>query len=278
MTLEPRLLHLEDPQDERLADYRAIKERDLAGRRHTFIIEGRVVLEAHLRHGLHALRSVLVSDKRLPALADLLAQLPPETPIYVIPHERMVEVVGFNIHRGLLAAGARPAPSAAAQILAQLPPGPATVLVLESLTNTDNVGACFRNAAAFGASAVLLDDRCCDPLYRKALRVSAGHALGLPFNSPGEPMDKLLDALEEAGFTTAALTLSPRSQPLLGQQRAAARLALLLGTEGHGLSPLAHQRAHLHLSIPMAQRVDSLNVATAGAVALFATRHLPGEA
>jgi tRNA G18 (ribose-2'-O)-methylase SpoU len=152
------------------------------------------------------------------------------------------------------------------------------VLVLESLTNTDNVGACFRNAAAFGASAVLLDQRCCDPLYRKALRVSAGHALGLPFNSPGDPMDRLLDDLEAAGFTTAALTLSERSQPLLGHQRAAPRLALLLGTEGHGLTELAHRRAHHHLSIPMTPGVDSLNVATAGAVALFATRLLTSQA
>jgi tRNA G18 (ribose-2'-O)-methylase SpoU len=185
----------------------------------------------------------------------------------------MMAMLGFDLHRGLLAAADRPAPLRADALLDALPDGPATVLLLEGLTNTDNVGACFRNAAALGAHALLLDDHCCDPLYRKAIRVSAGHALGLPFNNPGEPIDALLDALEGRNFTTAALTLSDRALPLERASRPAPRLALLLGTEGPGLTPRAHQRAHLHLRIPMAPGVDSLNVATAAAVALFALRH-----
>ncbi len=264
------LIPLHDLHDPRLEPYRNVRERDLAGRQNLFIAEGRVVLSslvAHRRFGLH---SVLVSQRRVPHLASLFEQLPEELPIYVLPHDTMETLVGFPIHRGLLAAGQRPGPVSAAQILASLPPGPATVLVLESLTNHDNTGACFRNAAAFGAKAVLINDRCCDPLYRKSLRVSAGHALALPFNLGGESTLSLMQALHDADFTTVAMTLAPGAQALRGMQRPAERIAICLGTEGKGLSPEATDSATLRVKMEMAPGVDSLNVATAGAVALFA--------
>ena len=266
------LIEVGDAADPRLEVYRMVRDRDMAGRRGAFMIEGRVVLEALLRRGRYPLRSVLVSEKRLGGLESLLASLPEEVPVYVLDHEAMVGLVGFNIHRGLMAEGERRPEPSAAQVLGGLSGGGRRVLVLEGLTNADNVGASFRNAAAFGADAVLLDETCCDPLYRKSIRVSAGCVLGVPF-SRREPIQALYGALRAASFTIAALGLGERSVSLgrgLDLGGAGQRLAIVLGTEGHGLSPQAVAGADLHLRIPMAEGVDSLNVAVAGAVALFA--------
>lgn len=266
--MEP--IEIADLDDPRLAPYRMVRERDLAGRQGLFIAEGKVVLDALLRHGRYPLLSVLVAGPRRTGLTGLLSRVPGEVPIYVVPQQAMERLTGFPIHRGLLAAGQRlPLPSAAG-LLAALPPGPATVLVLEGLTNHDNTGACFRNAAAFGVQALLLDPTCCDPLYRKSIRVSAGQALALPY-SQGDPLAVMLAALRDHGFSLVALTLAPSAKKLTpGFPRPAPRLALILGSEGPGLSAAACAAADVQLTIPMAPGVDSLNVATAAAVALFA--------
>lgn len=266
------MIEVAEVEDPRLEAYRMVRDRDMAGRKGIFMAEGRVVIQALLDHGRYGLDSVLVSRKKLPGLMDIMERVPAEVPIYVVDHETMEKVVGFSIHRGLLAAGRRKPLMRTEDVLAELPQeGPRTVLVLEGLTNHDNTGACFRNAAAFGVDAVLLDRTCCDPLYRKSIRVSVGHALALPYGH-GEPIEGVLRGLKAAGYKIAALALSDRSEPLDSCQRPAEKLAVLLGTEGTGLSKAALALADYHFEIPMAGCVDSLNVAAAGAVSLFALR------
>lgn len=261
---------IDDMNDARLEPYRNVRDRDLVGRRDRFILEGKVVLEAALTRGRFPIESVLVSQKRVGRFEGLLARVPDDVPVYVAPHEVMCAIVGFDIHRGLIAVGRCDEMPSAAELLATLPER-ATVLVIEGLTDHDNVGACFRNAAGFGADAVLLDDRCCVPLYRKSIRVSVGHALSVPFNRR-EPMASILSALSAEGFERIALSLSRAAEVLDDRRRPAPRLALMLGSEGPGLSAAALEAADRHMYIPMAEGVDSLNVAVAGAVALFALR------
>lgn len=270
---EGRLTWVPDSGDVRLELYRNVRDRDLAGREKTFMAEGRVVLEALLSRGRHPLRSLMVSRRRVPALLPVLVQVPPAVPIYVTPHEVMLEVAGFNIHRGLLALGERGAAASMSVdgLLSSLEGERQTVLALEGLTDVDNVGACFRNAAALGADVVLLDGRCCDPLYRKAIRVSAGHALGVPWARGGVGAGWVRE-MQASGFCVAALCLSERAQPLIPGRRPSERLALVLGTEGSGLSEETLEAADVHLSIPMTPGVDSLNVAVAGAIALYSVR------
>jgi tRNA G18 (ribose-2'-O)-methylase SpoU len=255
-----------DPEDPRIAPYRAIRERDVVGRGERFVAEGEVVLRLLLGPDCrHKVESVLVSERRLDALSDLLAPLPPETPLYVADQAVMDAVVGFHIHRGVLAIGRRAQAESAAGLLSTLPER-ALVLALVGVSNHDNVGAIFRNAAAFGADAVLLDGSSCDPLYRKAIRVSVGASLITPFTRGGSGAE-MLDALEAAGFET--LALSPAGATRLDEVARPPRTALMLGAEGPGLPDDLMARAKT-VRIDMAAGFDSLNVATTGAVALYA--------
>jgi tRNA G18 (ribose-2'-O)-methylase SpoU len=257
----PEIIPVEDAADPRLEPYRDIRERDLVGRRGGIIAEGEVVLRVLLRARRHAVESVLIADKRLGPLAPLLGQLAPETPVYVAPQAVLDGIAGFHLHRGILAFGRRspdPGPGELLQRAGSL------VLALSGIGNHDNMGGLFRNAAAFGAGAVLLDAGCCDPLYRKAVRVSVGAALAVPFARLPRGTD-LVGLLEEHGFEVLALSPSG-SSPLAGLRRPP-RAALLLGAEGPGLAPEVLARA-LTVSIPMAGEFDSLNVATACGIAL----------
>ncbi len=259
----PTIVPIHDPADPRIAAYTAVRERDLVGRGDGFIAEGEVVLRVLLGAGARArAASVLVAERRLARLAPLLEPMAADTPVYAAGQAVMDAIVGFHIHRGILAHGIRPPDPGAAALLAGLPPR-ALALALFGVSNHDNMGGLFRNAAAFGAGAVLLDAACCDPLYRKAIRVSVGAALQVPFArlSPGEDA---LAALEAAGFVPLALT--PAGEPLSAVGRPA-RAALLLGAEGPGLPPDVLARAR-RVAIPMAAGWDSLNVAAASAVAL----------
>jgi tRNA G18 (ribose-2'-O)-methylase SpoU len=258
-----RFVRVEDPADPRLAGYREVRERDLAGRRGEFVAEGVVVLEKLLAAGRHPLASVLVAAKRADALAPLLARAPPDVPIYLAEQPVMDALVGFPIHRGVLALGRRAPDPDAAALLAALP-ARALVVALVGLSNHDNVGGVFRNAAAFGADAVLLDAGCCDPLYRKAIRVSVGAALTTPFTRLPAGTD-VVDLLEAAGFTTVALT--PAGALTLAELPRPPRCAILLGTEGPGLPPAILARAR-GVRIPMSGGFDSLNVAVASGIVL----------
>lgn len=257
---------IHDPADLRLAPYTAMRERDLVGRAGRFIVEGevtlRVMLSGRARFGLE---SVLLAPERLDGLADALARLPGDVPVFCAAKPVMSAITGFPIHRGVLAVGLRGSETDAA-----LPPSPARALVLGlvGLTNHDNVGGLFRNAAAFGADAVLLDRATCDPLYRKAIRVSAGAALTVPFRRLADADAILAHA---ARHDLTPLALSPAGTETLAALAPPHRTLLLLGTEGPGLPPalMANLRS---LRIPMAPDFDSLNVATAGAIALHHLR------
>ena len=170
-----------------------MRERDLVGRQGLFVAEGEVVLRVLSRSRLCAPVSLLVAEKRLTALADVIDALPDGTPVYAAGQGAMDAIVGFPIHRGLLGLGRRLTDLSASQLLGALP-AEALVLVLSGIANHDNMGGIFRNAAAFGADAVILDSGCCDPLYRKAIRVSVGAALITPFArlAPGEDLPGLL--------------------------------------------------------------------------------------
>ena len=250
--------------DPRLAPYRTLKDNEVARDTDGFIVEGAIALERLIDTARFPLVSVFVSESAAERLHEQLARIDPGTPILVAPQAAMDEVVGYHIHRGVLALARRLPGKSAAELLAQHAGAPLTVLVLIGLSNHDNVGACFRNAAALGADAILLDESSCDPLYRKAIRVSSGAALSLPYAHGGTGED-LIALLQQYNIECWAMTPS-------GAQRLAGltpppRLALVLGPEGPGLPEAVMQHCR-RVSIPMAGGMDSLNVATAGAIAL----------
>ena len=226
------ILSVTDVQDPRIAPFRFVRERDLVGRDGAFMAEGEVVLrqllrqlghgETDARPGLgHRLSALLLSEVQARRLADLITGLPDEVPVYVASQAIMDKVTGFPIHRGILALGvACPMPEAAA-LLDSLP-ARALVVGAVGLTNHDNMGGIFRNAAAFGAGAVLLDGASCDPLYRKAIRVSVGASLSVPFARVPNTLD-MVDLLESRGFQVIALSPAGREPHPPAQGRSAVR-------------------------------------------------------
>lgn len=258
---------IDDPDDPRLAPYRQVRERDLVGRQGLFVAEGEVVLRKLVRSPRHRLDSALIAEKRIKGLAPLLARLDPETPVYAASQAVMDQVTGFPIHRGVLGVGRRAPEPDAATLLAALQP-PSLVVGLCAIANHDNMGGIFRNAAAFGAGAVLLDSDCCDPLYRKAIRVSVGAALDVPFARLAPGLD-MVGSLEAAGF--AVLALATDGAETLSDLEPLARAAVLLGAEGPGLPAALLARART-VRIPMAAGFDSLNVAVASGIVLHHLR------
>jgi tRNA G18 (ribose-2'-O)-methylase SpoU len=254
----PAYCAIDDPDDPRLAAYRDVRERDLVGRSGRFVAEGEVVLRTLVARSRFSIVSCLVSQKRIDAVAAVVAALPDDIPVYVAAQPVIDAITGFHIHRGVLALGRRGEPADPAMLLRSLP-AHAIVVGLVGLTNHDNVGGVFRNAAAFGAHTVLLDPATCDPLYRKATRVSVGASLIVPF-ARARSSDDLIEVLAAEGFEV--LALSPAGAEPLSAVRPCGRTALLLGTEGPGLpqSILARVRT---LRIPMTAGFDSLHLATA---------------
>jgi tRNA G18 (ribose-2'-O)-methylase SpoU len=262
-----RIASLEDP---RVDDYRDLRESALRAAADLFIAESRLGVRRLLASHRFRTRSIFLTEAALGGLRDVLEGLGDDTPVYLASREVLSGVVGYNMHRGCLAAGERGEPTSLDEVLTDCESGPRLLVALEDVTNPENVGGVFRNAAAFGADAVLLTPRCSDPLYRKAIRVSMGATLRTPF-ARAVDWPKSLRRLREAQFAVAALTLSPGALAIseFGRGRAVPRrLALVLGTEGEGLSDAALSAADLELTIPMAPGVDSLNVATASGIAL----------
>ncbi|MDF2811869.1 MAG: methyltransferase [Microvirga sp.] len=254
---------ISDPDDPRIDAYRAVRERDLLGRESRFIVEGEVVLRVLVRQARFPVESVLLAENRIESLRDIVDRLPDAVPVYSANRAVMDAIVGFPIHRGILAVAKRLTLPPASELLAALP-ARALVLGLVGLANHDNVGGIFRNAAAFGTDAVLLDATSCDPLYRKAIRVSVGGVLIVPFTRSPSAGEMVAD-LQAAGFDV--LSLSPSGRETLDAVKPAPRTALLLGAEGPGL-PAALLARTRTISIPMKSGFDSLNVATTSGIAL----------
>lgn len=253
-------IQIEAPADPRVAPYVSIRERDLTGRGDRFIVEGRVTLDVLVARSRFEIESLFILERRLPALAPILARLAPGIPVYTATQEVFDAVAGFHVHRGVLACARRDAGCA----LSELATAPRLVAGF-GLSNHDNVGALMRNAAGLGAGGVVLDGESCDPLYRKAIRVSAGTSLWLPWSRGGPPQE-LVDGLKAAGHVLWALTPDEAAPPLW-QLEPPARLTLVVGAEGPGL-PGEIIATCQPVRIPMAGDVDSLNVATAAAIAL----------
>lgn len=258
------VIPIDDPLDARVAGFRDIRERDLTGRQGRFVAEGEVVLRVLLsRASLCRSAAVLIAEKRVAAMTDLLAGLPDDLPVYSAAQAVLDGVAGFHLHRGILALGEKPEPRPLSAVLAGLPEE-AVVVAACGIGNHDNMGGIFRASAAFGAAAVLLDDHCCDPFYRKAIRVSVGAVLRTPMTT-GLAGDALIDGLKAAGFRVLAMT--PASDAPLHLSPRGGRVAIVLGAEGPGLPIQLLDRCET-IGIPMSGGFDSLNVGTAGAIAL----------
>jgi tRNA G18 (ribose-2'-O)-methylase SpoU len=263
----PTFISINDPADARLDAYRDIRERDLVGRQGRFIAEGETVLRVLAGQDRFRPLSVLIAAKRLEKLTPILEHLAETVPVYLASQPVLDTIVGFELHRGILALAERAPPLPADALLAGLPEA-ALVLALVGIANHDNMGGLFRNAAGFGVDAVLLDPTCCDPLYRKAIRVSVGGVLRVPYASLDDGED-LIDLLERHRFEPVAL--SPSGSVALSALPAIGRPALLLGAEGPGLPDATLARCRT-VSIPMAPGFDSLNVAVAAGIALHQLR------
>ncbi|MGN9768961.1 TrmH family RNA methyltransferase [Micromonospora sp. SD12] len=254
-----------DPDDDRIADYRALTDVELRTRweppHGLFIAEGELVLRRALRAGYPA-RSYLVDAKRVDQLADLDTG---DAPVYAATQDVLQRATGFHVHRGVLASFRRKPLPVAADVLAAA----RRVVILEDVNNHTNLGAVFRGAAALGIDAVLLSPSCADPLYRRSVRVSMGEVFAVPY-AKLEQWPAGLDQVREAGFTVLAMTPAADAVPiqrLTPTQRE--RAALLLGAEGPGLTAAAQSASDVRVVIPMRRGVDSLNVAAAAAVAFW---------
>ena len=263
------IISIDDPLDARIADFRDVRDRDLAGRR-GFIAEGEVVLNVLARRGRHWARALLIAEKRIAKLAPLIAAFGEDVAVFAAGQSVMDAIAGFPIHRGILAYGERAEPLSATDLLAAAG-SRALVLALFGIANHDNIGGIFRNAAAFGVAGVLLDATCCDPLYRKAIRVSVGATLSVPFARLG-PDDDAVELLRAHGFTP--LALSPAGGARLATLGRPARAAVLLGAEGPGLPDDILARADT-IAIPMAGAFNSLNVATTSGIVLHHLASVP---
>jgi tRNA G18 (ribose-2'-O)-methylase SpoU len=258
------VLPITSADDERIADYRALTDLELRTKweppNGLFIAEGELVLHRALRAG-YRLRSVLIDEKRV----DQIVDLPADAAMYTASPQILESITGFHVHRGILASfHRRPLPE-----LATLLAGARRLAVLEGLNTHTNLGALFRSAAALGIDGVVLSPNCADPLYRRSVRVSMGEVFAIPY-AKTETWPEPLAAIRAAGFTLLAMTPADDAvamQHLSAAQRA--RPALLLGAEGPGLTRAALEASDLRVSLPMQNGVDSLNVATAAAVAFW---------
>ena len=259
--------------DPRVAAYHALRDGDLLRSRGRFVAEGRLVVRRVLADSRYRVESLLVNDAALRDLEQAIVALDAAVPIFVCSAEQLTAIAGFDVHRGCHALVHRPPPETVAVVAA----ASTTLVVLEGVSNADNVGGVFRNAAAFGVDGVLLSPACCDPLYRKAIRTSMAAALRVPFaRASADDWPGALARIKAAGFTIVALTPREPSETLrqFTSRPRAARLALMVGTEGAGLTPEAVAAADYRVRIPIAGGIDSLNLAVATGIALYSALDL----
>ncbi len=262
------LTHVDDLADPRLRDYTGLRDvqlrQSVESERGIFLAAGETVVRRALQAG-HRPRSFLMAPRWVDGLADVMAGH--DAPCFVLEERDIERLTGFHVHRGALAALDRPVLPAPGDVLR----GARRVVVLEDLTDHTNVGAVFRSVAAFGFDAVLLSPRCADPLYRRAIKVAMGSVFWLPY-ARIEDWYAAPALLREHGFTSYAMTLADDSVDLEDAPRDLDRVALVLGSEGHGLSEHWQHGADVRVRIPMADEIDSLNVAASAAVACWHLR------
>lgn len=256
-------MSIESLEDSRVADFRFIADQQYLKTRGIFVAEGRLVLRRLLNSYRFETRAILVTPAAADAVGDVLGRT--TAPVYLAPPALMNDLAGFNIHRGCLAIGTRPGDAA---LEADALERATRIIVLEGVNNPDNVGGLFRSALAFGVDLVVLGPNCGDPLYRKAIRTSMAATLEVPFASAGD-WPGAITHLREHGFEVLALTPASAAAPLAGFRATSHRIALLLGAEGDGLSAAALERSSARLRIPMNGNLDSLNVNTAGSIAMY---------
>jgi tRNA G18 (ribose-2'-O)-methylase SpoU len=256
--------------DPRVDPYRNVRDADLRGRDDLFMAESELVIRRLLRTP-ERLHSLLLSPRRYEKLHTELEGLPDTVPVYVAELQLMHEIAAFHIHRGVLAAGIRPRDE---QLTVGAALGPIlsktayTLVAAEGITNVDNMGALFRNAAAFGVAGILLDPTCCDPLYRKAIRVSMGHTLSIPYAISHDWSGDLERMKREWGIGIIGAEPTEAAIPLWQLPRSD-RMMYIFGSEGHGLSRHTLKLCDAVCAIPMSGDVPSLNVAVASAVVLY---------
>jgi tRNA G18 (ribose-2'-O)-methylase SpoU len=261
------LVPITSAADDRLGDYRDLRDVEL--RKHLeaehglFLAEGEKVVRRAVEAGFTP-RSFLMAERWLDGLDDVLAGT--DAPCYVVTEAMAEEVTGFHVHRGALASLERRPLPAVSEVLEKA----RSVLVLEDIVDHTNVGAIFRSGAALGFDGVLLSPRCADPLYRRSIKVAMGAVFTMPWTRLPDWYDAL-PQLSESGFTTVALTLAEDSTPVEEAVAGLDKVALVLGSEGHGLSSRWEQSADRRAIIPMREGIDSLNVAAASAVACYVT-------
>ncbi len=251
-----------DPADPRLAAYRNLKDRELARLGGRFIAEGEFVVRRLLASDYPA-ESVVAADRKAAALADAV---PPGVPLYAVPERLLNDVVGYRFHTGVMAVGhRRPSPPLAAVLPAS---GPSVVAVCPDLTNPENLGGLVRTAAALGVDALVLGERCCDPFYRLAVRVSMGTCFRLPIVRADPLAATLAELRRDHGYTLLATVLDPAAEPL-PTAAVPGRAAVLFGNEAVGLTAADVAACDRRVTLPMRRGTDSLNVAAAAAVFLY---------
>ena len=261
---------IECANDARAAAYRDLGDGELLREHGLFVAEGRLVVRRVIADARYTIESLLLNDAALRDLAPSIAALPASVPVLVSGTRDFAALTGFNIHRGCLALVRRPRPTPVAALV----DAASTLIVLDGVANADNVGGVFRNAAAFGVDGAVLSPTTCDPLYRKAVRTSMAAALQLPFARAGaDEWPAALDAMRARRFSIV-LTPHEPSEPLdlFAARPRPPRVALVVGTEGAGLAPSIEAAADARVRIPTTGAVDSLNLAVAVGIALYALR------
>ncbi|MCK2021807.1 RNA methyltransferase [Microbacterium sp. kSW2-24] len=267
------ILHIDSSTDPRLDEYRSLTDTALRSIREPagglYIAESSKVIERAIRAG-HSPRSVLVQERRLDGIRSIVAGF--DVPVYVVPDDVAEAVTGFAVHRGAIASMHRPPLPSVAETLGEQKNARSRIAILEGLADHTNIGALFRSAAALGVDAILISPDCSDPLYRRAVRVSMGTVFQVPWTRiPEWPTG--IHELQDAGYVVAGMTLGEGAitlDDLVAEDHD--RLALVFGTEGHGITPATDAILDRRVTIPMMGGVDSLNVAAASAVAFYATR------
>ncbi len=259
------IIQIQDGSDPRVASYRNLRDvelrKSIEAEHGVFVVEGLRSVRALLESSFPAI-SLLLSPSRLAGAGDVVELAERRgSPVYVAGPEVLEGIAGFNVHRGVLALAERIPVPPPQSLLAKSN----AVVIVEGVNDHENLGAIFRNSAALGAGAVLLDPTCCDPLYRRSVRVSLGHVLRVPFTSL-TPWPDAISGVKAEGFTVVAL--DPGARDAIGSMTPPTRVALMVGSEGDGLTESARRLADRNVRIPMIPGVDSLNVATALAIGL----------